>query len=334
MSVEDIKSWAKNSDLNISSRTIYRDLLDLENDLAVKGEKLVVITSEKNKKTWKIEFERSDDSLNEFDLTSYVLFKNFTPLSIAESRKKSLEKITGIFYNSQSKSKFENFPYLENQIDSSHFYEFLHGAEYQKIMHDILWSIQQQKEIVIKAIRFDNTSVPTGLEFPLIIYPLQLYYHRGCIHIAGLAKNDNRFIALAIEQIAIYSLTNIMFDASKKQKTFEVQKHSRFGITDNVDKKIYDIQIDFSSETGAFIANHYWHKSQLFKKNKDGTYSMYLHCGINRELVGWIVQWMDNARVIRPMRLKKFVLLKLKSTASVYQNNDPLQYTNIFRAKE
>jgi hypothetical protein len=47
------------------------------------------------------------------------------------------------------------------------------------------------------------------------------------------------------------------------------------------------------------MKNHHWHATQKFPK-KNGNTLMYLECGINRELLGWLFQWMYNIRVVEP----------------------------------
>ena len=57
VSVEILKHWAAKNDIKISDRTIYRDMINLENSLMLPDEKLVVSVGEKNKKVWKIEYK-------------------------------------------------------------------------------------------------------------------------------------------------------------------------------------------------------------------------------------------------------------------------------------
>ena len=50
VTIELIKAWAASNNINISERTFYRDLDDLEIALMLTDEKLIVKTGEKNKK--------------------------------------------------------------------------------------------------------------------------------------------------------------------------------------------------------------------------------------------------------------------------------------------
>jgi len=162
--------------------------------------------------------------------------------------------------------------------------------------------------------------------------PLQILYHRGCIHLCGLCEANKKLIILALEQIHQYETTNEMFDASLFLNNMREQLNNRFGITENIDDKIYDIEIEFSELTGDFVNNHHWHHSQQFQKLEKGNYLMKMNCGISRELVGWIFQWMSNAKVLKPLLLKKMVAKKLTDTIQLYALEERVKSNNVFRS--
>lgn len=331
VTIDIIKDWARKNSIAISERTLYRDLNDIENSIMLEGEKIVVCEGEKNKKTWKIEFNYSHNNLTEFDINSFHLFKNFAPLSLVSSRSSSLEKMENLFYSLNSKSKFENYTTAAGlQISASHFYEFPYSEGYNKILQDCIWSIQNQRQLRLDKIDFDYTSISSSIRFPLVLSPVQILYHRGCIHLAGIVE-ETRLIILALEQIKTYELTNNMFDASELVNLFSEQMDKRFGISENIDPEVYEIEIEFSEYTGSFVSHHFWHASQKFHQRADGNYLLTLNCGINRELIGWILQWMSNARVIKPLLLKNLVTEKLEHISALYISQKSLVSNNCFK---
>lgn len=50
VTIDMLSNWAKKNDLQISSRTFYRDLYDLENSLILPNERLVVPLGKKTEK--------------------------------------------------------------------------------------------------------------------------------------------------------------------------------------------------------------------------------------------------------------------------------------------
>lgn len=334
VTIEVIKQWARKNDIVISDRSLYRDLKEIEQSILFEGEKLVVTEGEKNKKTWKIEFVKSTNNLTDFDINSFLLFKNFAPLALVSSRSKSLEKIENLFYTTYSKGRFEKLATIADlQITGTHFYDFSHAEDYQQTLEDCIWCVQNKRELNLISVCFDYTSIGSSIKFPIILLPLQILYHRGCIHLAGMLKNTNKLIIIALEQIQQYELTNIMFDRSKLGALFEAEMNKRFGITENIDDKVYEIEIEFSELTGNFVVNHFWHKTQKFTRLSNGNFSMKLTCGINRELVGWIFQWMSNARVAQPDFLQTLIKAKLEEISNCYTKKKNIMSNNHFRAQ-
>ncbi|MCP2037369.1 MULTISPECIES: YafY family protein [Chryseobacterium group] len=330
VNIEVIKQWAKSHDLNISERTLYRYLDELE-DIVQHNEKLIITEGEKNKKTWKIEYDKSSAKLNEFDIQSYLLFKNLMPLPLVKSREETFDRIENLFYKNYSKSNFEDFSvFADQQIANSYFYELLSLDGYQKTLNDAIWSIQHKREMRLLEVGYDYTSIPQAIAYPVDFLPLQILYHRGVIHLLGFVKGKNKIIAIALNQLKKYSLTNNMFDNRDLLATLSREMENRFGITNNMDDEIYDIEIEFSELTAEFVKHHFWHHSQNFSKIDNGNYVMTLRCGINRELVGWIFQWMSNARVIKPTVLKQLVKEKHQEILDHYQSETPLTSSNSF----
>ena len=100
----------------------------------------------------------------------------------------------------------------------------------------------------------------------------------------------------------------------------------------NINSKTYSIKIEISSVLAGFIKSHNWHKSQKFYE-KNGNTLMILNCGINREMLGWLFQWMYNIRVIEPMILKEYYEKTIKEIQNNSVSKIPLVYRNIFNEK-
>ncbi|SFI39318.1 helix-turn-helix transcriptional regulator [Halpernia frigidisoli] len=332
VSIDTMTQLAEKNDFNISRRTLYRDLNELENALTLQNERLVVKTGEKNKKIWKIEYNTSDDSLNEFDIYSYLLFKNFMTLPVLTSRKTTMDKIEKLLYETHSKSRFEDFSgHAERQIVSSHFYEVNFKDIYLKILDQCIWCIQNNRELEICEFEFDYTSLGDDIVFPCTILPLQIMYHRGVVHLVGFIKYNHKFVIVGLEQIKDYKLTNNMFDRNTLLNQMDDHLMRRFGVTENMTNDIYNIEIEFTVKTGTFIKNLFWHPTQKFKTLESRNLLFSMTCGINRELVGWIFQWMSNAKVIKPEILRTMVTNKFKEVLEIYSEDKILVSNNSFR---
>ncbi|MCW3075223.1 MAG: hypothetical protein JWP69_2292 [Flaviaesturariibacter sp.] len=332
VTIEIIKDWAMRSSIDVSERQLYRDLKEIEASINLEGEKVIVFEGEKNRKTWKIEFQDSKDAISLFDINTFYLLKNFAPLTLVHARENALLKFESLLYRQMSHSPYEknSLANLEG-IKSSHFYETPYQNMQHQLLEDCIWAIQNQRKFILNQIAFDHTSLGAAIKFPILFLPLRILYHRGCIHLCGLEEATKKLMILALEQIIQYETTNDMFDASLFIENMEVQLGNRFGVTENMENRVYAIQIEFSKLTGDFVKNHFWHHSQQFDELENGNWIMNLHCGINRELVGWIFQWMSNAKVHQPLVLKELVENRLRDTLQLYTGEKGVYSNNVFR---
>lgn len=331
ITINMLQNWAQKNDLHISSRNFYRDLYDLENSVIPSNEKLVVVIGEKNRKTWKLEYVNNEEALTEFDLNSFILFQKFLPLSISSARKDSIEKMRLLFYKKYSKSQFEHYVNVAKmQIKASHFYEGSIFTDYHKILDDCIWSIQNKRQMELISINYDYTSISSHIIFPQLFLPIQILYHRGVVHVSGFLKESNPLLILGLEQILEYKLTNDPFDNSNHLQLLETELSKRFGITQNINKEVYEIELEFSARTGTFVKNQFWDETQRFERLENGNFLMHLNCGINRELIGWIFQWMSNVKVIKPTILKELVLEKHREIVQIYEEDVVLISNNSY----
>ncbi len=334
--IEGIQEWAKKSGINLSGRSLHRDLKTMEGKPIFDGEYLQSVPGDKNQLKWKIVYDNSSEELLKLStINTFYLLKNFAPLSIIKARQAEINHIEQLFYEQNSKSRFElkaaaGLP----SIDSSHFYEVPYTQTYHDHLSRCLWAVENRQKIIITAINFDHTGLSESVKLPQTLLPMQILNHRGCIHLSGLLEEPEILLILAIEQIAGFETTDVKFTHSTVRPAFEQQMQKRFGVTENIDDEVYDIRLEFSAMTGSFVEKHQWHPTQKFTQQHNGNWLMNLTCGINRELVGWIFQWMSNVKVLEPPVLQQLVQDRLQAMSSLYQTDAPLQSNNVFRPKK
>lgn len=82
VTIEILTKWASKNGIEVSPRSLYRDLKEIEQLQLIDGETIVVTEGEKNRKIWKIEFSENQRHISEYDINSYALFKNFATLPV------------------------------------------------------------------------------------------------------------------------------------------------------------------------------------------------------------------------------------------------------------
>ncbi len=195
-------------------------------------------------------------------------------------------------------------------------------------------AIKESKSIVISEIKNDETGDNNNFETKNIFFqPIQILIHRASYYVGGYNIVKKCIQIFGINQIEKVALSNQceMFD--ERSKMFDDELNKRFGVSKNINEHTYKIVLEVSSVLAGFIKNNHWHTTQKFSK-KNGNTIMHLECGINRELLGWLFQWMYNIRVVEPEILK----LYYQKTINEIQNNNKskatLVYRNLFNENE
>lgn len=317
--IDILDNWKRKNGLAISTRSLYRYLNELSTALNGNNERIEVYNGENNKKTWKIEFNDSRKEFTIFDINSFYLIKHFIPKSIVEHRKESLDKIEKSIYAHQSKVKYEyNADANQLAFSTTNFYDINYTPEQQLLLEELIWAIQNKRKLVLGGVQNDATLFIDELKTGDTIFPLALKEHRGSLQICCYNPNAKDVLIISFDSLADFEISAEVFNAREYIPLLDTFFEKHFGITKNINDKIYNIELEFAGGTGMFVRQFFWHSSQQWKEMKNGNYKLYLHCGINRELVGWIFQWMNNVKVHKPLLLKEIVLQKYESCIERY----------------
>lgn len=188
-------------------------------------------------------------------------------------------------------------------------------------------AIKESKSIVISEIKNDETGDNNNFETKNIFFqPIQILIHRDSYYVGGFNIVKKCIQIFGINQIEKVALSNQCELFAERSKMLDDELNKRFGVSKNINDHTYKIVLEVSSVLAGFIKNHHWHASQKFSK-KNGNTIMHLECGINRELLGWLFQWMYNIRVVEPEILK----LYYEKTSNEIQNNNKTKATLVYR---
>lgn len=333
--VQDICKELSQKGISTANRQIYNDLAQLEKNYLRKNQALQITTGQHNQKTYRLIYTDISIAVTGFDVNSYQLSRLSMTTYITEGRGESINKFRDIVAKKimhLGKTKYAALPLEQNF--NSHFFERKYTADFNQMSEDIIWSIANNKIIEVENIYGDATNVSSDITYPFKFKPLLLVYHNGAYYTAGFIAKNNLFITIDLSKIVAYNITNQTFAHKKLLPLAKAEIQKRFGLTANIDNEVYDIELEFSSITGEFISHYNWHVTQSFTQLKNGNYLMKMHCGINRELFGWIFRWMGNVKIIGPKKLKDLYLQQLDIINKNYSSNTSLNYSNIFKPSE
>ena len=69
-----------------------------------------------------------------------------------------------------------------------------------------------------------------------------------------------------------------------------------------------------------YFKNIDWHHTQNINNEKDGSLIFEMDAYINDELLGWILSWKENIKVLEPKVLIDLMLKKIKNIETLYLN--------------
>jgi predicted DNA-binding transcriptional regulator YafY len=191
-------------------------------------------------------------------------------------------------------------------------------------------AISKNTMVLIRNLKNDETGDNLSFTSKKIkIIPVLISFHRNNYYVGGYHITQNRVVFYGVRQMEGITILSEPYKTQDYYNLVSKELTSRFGITKNINSNIYTIQIEISSVLSEFIQNHTWHHSQQFEKKKGKTV-LTLTCGINRELIGWLFQWMYNIKIIEPLILRDYYEKALFEITAVNQARKPLVYRNIF----
>jgi hypothetical protein len=331
VTINNLIELLKQKNIVCSSRQLYRDLECIKKYYLRPNEQLSIAVSEHNRKTYRIVLESEELDLTKRDIAAFQLTRSASPKYLMTNRGDSMLKFRTV-YNSFIKKNSAFYAFMQDhQNTRSNFYEVEHDKNYDDKIDAVIWCIANFKKLWIENLEGDATSISRKTNDKFLFKCMKLIFHRGNHFVAGFSLPNDKFMIIDISKITSYEITDKSFIHKELSKLTEEHILKRFGVTQNIDDKSYDIILEISSVTGEFMKQYHWHPTQEFIKLPSGNWQLKLHCGINRELVGWIFMWMTNIKISKPLVLKNLFNKQLEEMKSIYANDKSLKYNNLFK---
>lgn len=325
-----ILEFLKQKNAEISLRQLQRDLTEVEKVFLQPNEKLVVTTVSYHKKIWKINSVEAKIELSQESINMLYLSILTHPNILNENNGLHSDLFKDLLQKTLHQSKNAIINGDNQQLINTHFYEITKDVVFNTNINQIIWAITHKKHIYILELLNDFTVDNYVFKTSKIDFaPVFIIYHRGVFLVSGVEKHQQDVVIYEMGQLRKIKILDKGYNYDHFSNKIKIELDNRFGITKNINDVVYDIKIEFSSTTGAFVSRLFWHHSQHFEKIK-GNYIMTMRCGINRELLGWLFQWMYNVRIIEPAILKEYYDKTLDEMMANRKRKKSLVYKNIF----
>lgn len=191
-------------------------------------------------------------------------------------------------------------------------------------------AIDESRSIIISNLINDETGDNYNFTTTNISYvPLKIIHHRDTFYVGGFNDKKSMIQIFGINQLQNISISKNFKNKDQITNLLQDELNRRFGVSKNINNQVYHIKIEISSVLAGFMKAQFWHHSQKYKK-VNGNLILSLKCGINREMLGWLFQWMYNIRIIEPPILKVYYEKTLHEIQKNVSSKYPLVYRNIF----
>ena len=82
----------------------------------------------------------------------------------------------------------------------------------------------------------------------------------------------------------------------------------------------YEVEVAFTGDAAALVAETTWHHTQKIHRHKDGTATLGFQVDGLEEILWWVLGWSGRARVINPPELREMVLKQLRTALQMNQS--------------
>ncbi len=269
-----------------SPRTIQRDMQTL---LAIAPE--ITFTEEGRTTIWHIDENlRSGIIFRENDLLSlYMLkanLKNFKGTYFEEEINALLNKIDSHAVG----DVFDGEPFFWDKNIGSYDY-----SGHDRIIKKVIEAITQKQWVTI-----DYDVSGSGYQKSYIGRIARMFSNAGYLYAAVYIPEYQYYIAMAIHRI-----TDIQEAVHEDVEVpdFNQEKFSaiRFGVFWGEPEKV---EIIINADSRKYFENRFWHQTQKFKDNEDGSLSLEMLVPLSPELKSWLISWSSCISSVKPEKLR------------------------------
>ena len=174
-----------------------------------------------------------------------------------------------------------------------------------------------------KQIRIQHFNRQTGITVERIISPQQMVHYRDNWYVDAWCHLRKEVRSFAVD--AITECEQLIEDAKELDADqLRASMQSGYGIFGGAVKDW--AKLKFSPERARWVKQEEWHASQKGHELTDGSYELEVPYSDERELVGDILRFGSDVRVVSPVSLRTQVLAELKKLSEAYQTDFPLGF--------
>ena len=327
--IDELFRWSNHVDLGIGRRTLYRYLEELESSIHEPGYEVIITNHETKEKRWQVvKNKRAKDHQRVQAIHSYYLLKNLSGKHIHSLSAGYLDELEQEFNQNNEPDHHNNI--LHNHLIVTGWAEANYSRADTEILLMLLHAIEKREYVSLEFLPQLSAEQPVAGNHEWSVH--YIINHRGSLYVAAIQHGQSVFRFLEIESIVKAVPAKRRFRKHPSRSVVEKELSRRFGITAG-EGPVYKIVVLFhASDTdngrgmsNPFIEKRTWHSTQQFKYRKDGFIELHFKSQLNRELLGWLLMWMDHIKVQSPPQLISLLDKKLDDIKSVIKGRAPIK---------
>jgi len=149
------------------------------------------------------------------------------------------------------------------------------------------------------------------------IHPLRMVFFTRAWYVIAFSEMHKEVRTFKISRIENLS---VCIDKFQPPKDFDGENYFGDAWQMIPEGKIHNVHIHFEPKVAGNVAEVLWHKSQKIEKNPDGSIEFRAKVDGLGEIGWWVLGYGDQAKVIKPAKLRNYIKSNAKAMLDNYKN--------------
>jgi predicted DNA-binding transcriptional regulator YafY len=297
------------AEYEVSDRTIHRDLAVLQSV----GFPIEEIVGDHGLKRWRMRPFSEQMNFNYTDLISIIMSRRFLePLAGSpfwEGHQNVLRKVRGAL----GEHALRYCDKLSQMLQVSGF----GSSDYTRrgCLIDRLLQAMEDKRRVLVVYQSIQAAEPVEQE----LGPQGFIWHNGSLYLIAWSVRREEIRNYKVDRIESVEIGSDLKYAIPDDFNLEDWQRRAFGVFHGGGEDVHTVRIHFARNSARYVQESWWHDSQEFSPQKDGSVHMTLQLSELTAVTKWILSFGRNATVQEPPELVALIREELTGMLAVYE---------------
>lgn len=279
-------------ELEVSERTVYRDLAVLE----LAG---IPWAFDKTRQGYTVRPDFRFPTLNLTDdeilgqATATVL-SQATGLDVTPGAKPTTEKLAA------TSDKAERILREAQELIEVLDLKLVDHRQHREFIRTVQWSLLERKTLTgLYASPYEPQPVK------LTLHPYRLALVKACWYVIGRPADADQPRTFRVTRFKSLCMLD---EPAQVPEDFDLRDYlgDAWGVFRG--EATYDIELLFTRDAADIVTETTWHHTQRVRRNKDGTVTLTFRVDGLNEIVRWVLGWGGRVKVVRPRELRELVI--------------------------